>query len=211
MDDFFNYVLYSRRRRRRRARRHSKRHKLLVSASLVCFLVLVTYLAFQFSPVERDYMYPFPYRKIIERYAAYYHVDSTMVAAVIKTESSFRDNACSHRGALGLMQIMPSTGAWIAEQLEDKAYSEDKLTEPERNIHYGVWYLHSLEQEFHGNPVLVLAAYNAGRGNVRDWIEKRGWDMNFHDVDAIPFPETKRYVKQVMETQKKYNDLYPEE
>ena len=105
------------------------------------------------------------------KYAAIYNVDSNLTAAVIKSESKFKHTATSHRGAVGLMQLMPETAEWIAEQLNDKSYSVEGLHEPDRNIRYGTWYLAELEREFQGNDILALAAYNAGRGNVKAWME----------------------------------------
>ena len=65
-----------------------------------------------------------------------------------------------------------------------------------------------LQTEFEGNEVLALAAYNAGRGNVYEWMEKYHWDINFKDYTKIPFPETREYVKRVLENKKHYNKLY---
>jgi soluble lytic murein transglycosylase len=108
------------------------------------------------------------------------------------------------------MQLMPDTAEWIAGQLGDKNYSLDNLHEPDRNIRYGTWYLAELEKEFKGNDVLALAAYNAGRGNVKSWMEENDWNYEFHDINAIPFKETRDYVRQVIGDRKKYRELYPE-
>jgi soluble lytic murein transglycosylase len=108
------------------------------------------------------------------------------------------------------MQLMPDTAEWIAGQIGDKSYSLENLHEPDRNIRYGTWYLAELQREFKGNDVLALAAYNAGRGNVRAWMEERNWTLNFHDIDAIPYKETRDYVRQVIGDRKKYKELYPE-
>ena len=116
----------------------------------------------------------------------------------------------SHRGAIGLMQLMPDTAEWIAGQLEDPSYSIEAIHEPERNIRYGIWYLSTLQREFDGNDVLALAAYNAGRGNVQSWIREYGWPADFHDIDAIPYKETREYVRKVLLTEHKYRSLYPE-
>lgn len=116
----------------------------------------------------------------------------------------------SHRGAIGLMQLMPDTAEWIAGQLEDPSYSIEAIHEPERNIRYGIWYLSTLQREFDGNDVLALAAYNAGRGNVQSWIREYGWPADFHDIDAIPYQETREYVRKVLLTEHKYRSLYPE-
>ncbi|MBQ1889509.1 MAG: lytic transglycosylase domain-containing protein, partial [Selenomonas sp.] len=87
---------------------------------------------------------------------------------------------------------------------------EEGLHEPDRNIRYGTWYLATLQKEFHGNDVLALAAYNAGRGNVQEWMKENDWSYDFADIEAIPFKETREYVRQVLADQKKYRELYPE-
>ncbi|WP_337610817.1 lytic transglycosylase domain-containing protein, partial [Mitsuokella jalaludinii] len=100
--------------------------------------------------------------------------------------------------------------SWPSVQLEDPAYSVEAIHEPERNIRYGIWYLSSLQREFGGNDVLALAAYNAGRGNVQEWIRDNGWPADFHDIDAIPYQETREYVRKVLLTERKYRTLYPD-
>lgn len=177
------------------------------------FILLVSLTAFfvlQFEPVQRKYFYVYPYHDTVMKYAEVYHVDSNLTAAVIKSESKFKHKALSHRGAVGLMQLMPDTAEWIAGQLDDKNYSLDNLHEPDRNIRYGTWYLAELQREFKGNDVLALAAYNAGRGNVKAWMEENDWSYSFHDIDAIPYKETRDYVRQVLGDRKKYKELYPE-
>ena len=105
------------------------------------------------------------------------------------------------------MQLRPETAVWIAGQLDDTQFSVSSLQEPWCNIRYGTWYLGSLQEEFRGNEVLMLAAYNAGRGNVLEWMEKYGWDYDFQDVDAIPFRETEEYVRSVLKNKAKYYQL----
>ena len=176
--------------------------------------ILILCMAFSFffimqsESMQRQYLYPYPYRSVVEHYAAKYKVDSSLVAGMILSESKFRNEAKSHRGAIGLMQLMPETAMWISEQLDDKEYELSELREPQKNIEYGTWYIASLEEEFEGNDVLALAAYNAGRGNVHDWMEERHWDMNFNEVSAIPYEETRAYVASVLKNRKKYLELY---
>lgn len=190
--------------------RRSLRHKYLYAfVSAAFFLAFALYLTFASEAFQRQYLYPFPYRDTVEEYAGRYHVDPYLAAAVIKTESKFQDSVHSHRGAIGLMQLMPDTAEWIAGQLEDPAYSVEAIHEPERNIRYGIWYQRSLQREFGGNDVLALAAYNAGRGNVQEWIRDYHWPPDFHDIDAIPYQETREYVKKVLLTERKYRNLYP--
>ena len=159
--------------------------------------------------VERTWLYPYDYRSYIETSAAQQRADPFLVAAVIKHESKFQSTARSDGGAVGLMQLMPQTAAWIAGQLGEP-FTEDYLYDPALNIRYGVWYLAELEREFGGNDILALAAYNAGRGNVRDWMERSHWTYQFDEIDAIPYPETRLYVRRVLEDREQYKRLYDE-
>ena len=171
--------------------------------------LLASYLVFQSDWFQRKFFYPLPYRDLVTGYAARQHLDPMLVAGVILSESGFRLEAKSHKGATGLMQLMPETAEWIAEQLGDADFTLGDLNDPEKNIRFGTWYLSSLELEFAGNEVLMLAAYNAGRGNVRAWMEKYGWDMAFSDIAQIPYQETRRYVERVLKSKEAYRRLYP--
>ena len=106
------------------------------------------------------------------------------------------------------MQLMPDTAEWIAVQLDDAGFSVERLHEPAMNIRYGTWYLASLKKEFKGNEVLALAAYNAGRGNVHEWMQENHWDMDFQNAAAIPYEETRAYVMRVLKDRQKYQELY---
>lgn len=180
---------------------------LAVSATL-----LAIYFFISVPAVQKKFLYPFPYRTTVESYSTRWHVDKFLSIAVMKVESNFSEAACSQSGAIGLMQIMPETAAWIAFQLgespEEIADDIKHLRNPETNIRYGTWYLAELRDEFKGNDVLALAAYNAGRGNVHEWIEQNHWDENFSDVDKIPYAETRDYVKCVLHCREKYSRLY---
>lgn len=175
---------------------------------MILVLASLSYFIWQNEDFQRKYLYPYDYQDTINFYADRYEVDRNLVASVILAESKFRQEATSVHGARGLMQIMPETGSWIATQIEDDSFSVDKLYNVNMNIKYGTWYLSELQTEFEGNEVLALAAYNAGRGNVYEWMEKYHWDINFKDYTKIPFPETREYVKRVLENKKHYNKLY---
>ena len=180
---------------------------LAISAALVAIYFLMSV-----PTVQKKFLYPFPYRSTVESYSARWKVDKFLAIAVMKVESNFSEAAHSQSGAVGLMQIMPETAAWIAYQLgeQPEEASEDikNLRDPETNIRYGTWYLAELEDEFKGNDVLALAAYNAGRGNVHEWIKENHWNENFSDVDKIPYAETRDYVKRVLHCREKYAKLY---
>lgn len=175
---------------------------------MILVLASLSYFIWQNEDFQRKYLYPYDYQDTINFYADRYEVDRNLVASVILAESKFRQDATSVHGARGLMQIMPETGSWIATQIEDDSFSVDKLYNVNMNIKYGIWYLSELQTEFEGNEVLALAAYNAGRGNVYEWMEKYHWNINFKDYTKIPFPETREYVKRVLENKKHYNKLY---
>jgi len=192
----------------RQRREKERQRRALILAVVVFALALAAYFLSQSEPVQRRYLYPYPYQELVELYAKANGVDSALVASVIMNESRFQNDARSPRGAIGLMQIMPETAQWIAVQLGDDNFSLEKLHEPETNIRYGVWYLAELQREFAGNNILALAAYNAGRGTVRDWIEEGDWPWTFHALDKIPYPETRSYVKNVLQNRIRYEKLY---
>ena len=194
-------------------RRTSGVRNLRLRLWLLLRLVVAAAIAFAlvggWTIVERTWLYPYDYRSYIETSAAQQRADPFLVAAVIKHESKFQSTARSDGGAVGLMQLMPQTAAWIAGQLGEP-FTEDYLYDPALNIRYGVWYLAELEREFGGNDILALAAYNAGRGNVREWMERWHWTDQFDEIEAIPYPETRLYVRRVLEDREQYKRLYDE-
>ena len=185
------------------------RLRLWLLLRLVVAAVIAFALVGGWTIVERTWLYPYDYRSYIETSAAQQRADPFLVAAVIKHESKFQSTARSDGGAVGLMQLMPQTAAWIAGQLGEP-FTEDYLYDPALNIRYGVWYLAELEREFGGNDILALAAYNAGRGNVREWMERWHWTDQFDEIEAIPYPETRLYVRRVLEDREQYKRLYDE-
>lgn len=151
--------------------------------------------------------FPLPYREAVEAQAARHGIDPLLVMAVIREESSFNPRAVSSRGAVGLMQIMPATGAWIAAQLGED-FSPAKLFDPAANIRYGTWYLHALIAEFGGDLVRALAAYNAGNNRVSEWLSVGIWDGSLERIGRLPFPETKRYLIRIRRSHAIYRFLY---
>lgn len=180
------------------------------SKKIFAFFVIAILAAFSMLtiPIFEKVIYPYPNRAIIENYASQYGVDPLLVVSVIREESKFFPKSESHKGAKGLMQLMPTTAQSIAESLGDKTYSEDDLLEPEKNIQYGTWYLASLQRVFDNNTTLVTAAYNGGRGHVQRWIKDGQLDPNNIRIQDIPFKETRDYVGRVLKSYEKYNKLY---
>jgi Soluble lytic murein transglycosylase and related regulatory proteins (some contain LysM/invasin domains) len=144
---------------------------------------------------------------IIEKYAYSYEIDPLLVVSVMREESKFLPRSESHKGATGLMQLMPNTAQEIAKGLGDRDYNEQDLVNPEINIQYGTWYLASLKKEFN-NTILLLAAYNGGRGHVKEWIDNKQIDITQVRQQDIPFGETRQYVEKVLRSYQKYSKLY---
>lgn len=176
--------------------------------ALIAIICVAIYAAVHLPTAQKKILYPFPYRDEIEKHARHYQVDKFLAVSVMKVESNFSEEAHSSSGAVGLMQLMPETAIWIASCLDEEPPNFDEMHDCERNIKYGIWYLAELEDEFYGNEILALAAYNAGRGNVQHWIQENGWSKNFSDVEAIPYDETRLYVKRVLHCREKYAELY---
>jgi len=165
---------------------------------LACIFVLI-------PQIERA-QYKLEYAELIEKYAAQYGIDPYFVAAVIHTESGFDPEAISSAGAMGLMQIMPETGEWIAGKLGVEDFTADDLLNPETNIEMGCWYLQFLQERFDTLPV-IMAAYNAGHNKVKEWLQ----DPQYSDgtnLTNIPYEETDNYVKKVTKAYEKYKELY---
>lgn len=131
--------------------------------------------------------YPLHYAAYVRVHARENHLDPALLAAVIDQESKFDTNAESSSGAIGLMQLTPSTAKGIAIRTGGSAFRTNDLYDPEINIRYGSWYLRNLFRKY-GSERLVLAAYNAGQGNVDRWRR---------EGEPIQFPETRAYVNRV--------------
>lgn len=174
---------------------------------LLLSVILIAYVIWQIPSVEKI-VYPYPHKATIQKYAAQYGVDPLLVVAVIREESKFLPQSESHKGAIGLMQLMPNTAKSIAASLGDKTYSEAELLNPEKNIQYGTWYLASLQKVFSNNTTLVIAAYNGGRGHVQEWINSGQIDPQNIQQQDIPYKETRDYVSRVLKSYNKYISLY---
>ena len=185
-------------------KRWTKGKKIFI-VSIIAVLSALTILSL---PILEKIIYPYPNQAIIEKYATQYGVDPLFVISVIREESNFLPQSESHKGAKGLMQLMPSTAQEVAKSLGDKTYSEEGLLIPEKNIQYGTWYLASLQKAFAGNTTLVTAAYNGGRGHVQEWITSGQIDSKNIHIEDIPFKETRDYVGRVLKSYEKYNKLY---
>ena len=176
----------------------------IISILIVAALVAVLWTTID-TAIDKN-SHPLEYIETVEKYADEYSVPKELILAVIKTESKFRSDAVSAKGAIGLMQIKPSTYEWLCEKNADTSDNPDLLYTPEVNITYGTYYLDMLYSEF-GTWELALAAYNGGPSNVRKWLKDPEYSQNGVLVN-IPFKETREYVEKVMNAKDKYTELY---
>ena len=151
---------------------------------------------------------PVRHQEIVERYSAEMNIDPNLVYAIIKNESNFRANAVSHAGASGLMQLMEDTAVWASEQMGFYEFTVDDIFNPEVNIRIGVWYIAHLLNLYDGNLTNALAAYNAGQGNVNQWLSDPANVGEDGSLQNIPFGETRRYVERVLHALEVYRVLY---
>lgn len=153
--------------------------------------------------------YPRAYWDSIVAYARKYKQDPYFIAAIMREESQFKFDALSSAGARGLLQVMPSTGSRVARRINMRGFNSEKLYEPDTVINIGTWYVSQLMKQFKNNPLLVAAAYNAGPAAVSSWLS-RVKNIPDHDefVEAIPYKETRGYVKKVIRNYEEYRRIY---
>ena len=137
-------------------------------------------------------------------YSKEFYLDSALVFSVIKVESGFNLKAKSPKGAVGLMQILPSTAEYIAKSLGVKNYD---LYNVDTNIRFGCYYLRYLINKFTGLTE-SLCAYNAGEGNVRSWLKDDRYSSDGKTLQKIPFSETNNYVNKIYKSLDKYKKMY---
>jgi soluble lytic murein transglycosylase len=156
------------------------------------------------EPVGRA-TFPLEHENALGEGAERHGLSPALVAAVIYVESGFDEAVRSHSGAVGLMQVMPSTAEEIADHSGGTTFTTADLRDPRVNVRYGCYYLRLLLDRYRGSLVCALAAYNAGAANVDEWIGRCGGDLA---VDDIPFAETREYVGQVLHYRDIYRDVY---
>lgn len=150
--------------------------------------------------------FPFPYRDIIYSSAADHDLSPYLVAALIREESRFRGGAISGKGARGLMQLMPSTAEWVADQM-GMDYEGMDIHDPETNVALGTWYFSHLMDRFQSVPPAV-AAYNGGMARVSTWMDQGIWTGSLEDLHRIPAEETRVFVRRVVNSYSVYRWLY---
>ena len=167
--------------------------------------LFVLLLCFMAEVLTLSMLFPIKHMDIINAHAG--ELEPSLVLAVIMAESSFNEDAYSHAGAQGLMQLMPPTAADIASRMGLVNFEPQHVWEPEVNIAIGAFYLNWLKVQFDGNLDLALAAYNAGQGRVNGWLNDPELSRDGVTLDRIPFPETENYLRRIGQFQHIYRFL----
>ncbi len=156
------------------------------------------YAAVMGSDELTELLFPTMFLDAGRREAARYGMNPAWPFSIIRQESRFKPDATSWSNAKGLMQIIPSTGRWIAQKLNVRPFYTNSLYKPQQNIPFGTWYFSHLLETFDGNAEYAVGAYNGGPGNMRKWIAK--YDTSDIDmfIESIPRDESRGYIKKVM-------------
>lgn len=138
---------------------------------------------------------PLAYQEDVQKAADRYGLDPSWLNGAILQESTFRPDVVSSSNAIGLMQVMPSTGSYIAHLKGRKTFDTSTLYDPEVNLDFGAFYFDYLLKQFDGDLMMVLIAYNGGPGNARTWKANyyKG-DMDLF-IESIPASETRNFVR----------------
>ncbi len=155
-------------------------------------------------------IYPFPYQDVIVKNARLQKQDPYLIAALIRQESMFNPTVRSNAGAIGLMQVMPRTGASVARRIGIRNYSTSRLTDPEVNVRIGAEHFGNLMSEYGNNLELVIASYNAGMTPVSRWRTLPHLNDMEIFTERIPYAETREYVKILKRNRRMYTHLYGE-
>ncbi len=176
---------------------------------IIIGIILVAFLCFYVFKVQNVILrqvYPLKYLQWVDQYAQEYQVDDLFIYAMIKAESNYDPRAHSSSQAKGLMQLMDNTAQEIAKSLG--IYGDFDLYDPETSIRFGTKYFSDLLKDYNNNEILALAAYNAGKGNLKRWVENGTIQADGSDIENIPFKETTTYIRKILSNYKMYQYLY---
>ncbi|PNK61919.1 lytic transglycosylase [Psychrobacter sp. FDAARGOS_221] len=150
--------------------------------------------------------HPMPHQNQVVSYSRQVGIDPAWAYGIMRQESRFVSSARSGVGASGLMQIMPDTAKYIARNLGE-SYSASRANSGDTNIRYGTWYMSDIMGKLHNHPVVATAGYNAGPNKAKRWQPPYGTLDADQYVETINYPETRDYVKRVMENATIYSSL----
>ena len=185
---------------------NNKKKKWIIVITITILFITIFKFTGLYNIILKQF-YPMKYSEYVEKYAKEYNVDNLLIYSIIKAESNFNEKAISASNAKGLMQLMDKTAEEVADNLQME-YEEKDIYEPEKNIMLGTKYYSELLKKYNDNMYLALAAYNAGIGNVNNWIETGTIKEDGSDIENIPFKETNMYVRKIINNYRMYKKIW---
>lgn len=177
--------------------------KIKIIVAVLCIFLIIFAMFWFRKPILKK-IYVVKYDEYVSKYSNQYDIDKYLILAIIKAESNFNENAVSKKGAKGLMQLMDTTAEDLAKNSD---INLDDIFEPDINIQLGSKYISALISKY-DSIGLALAAYNAGSGNVDNWIKDGILKKDGSDIEKIPFIETNNYVRKILRDYELYKELY---
>ena len=168
------------------------------------------YFAVDVPELPRSYweaLFPKAYWVDLKKFSTENGLDPYLVASLIRQESEFNPNAISRANAVGLMQLLPTTGKRVAKEAKLYHFNASQLYTPAVNLQLGTRYFKSMVDKF-GSFEYALAAYNAGSDRVEDWLAQGKYRDPQEFVESIPFTETREYVQAILRNANVYKQLY---
>ena len=177
---------------------------------LIHIIIIFTSTLLSIYGIVRFIIFPKKYEDIVNSVAKEYNVDPYLIYAIIKKESNFNKNAISRSNAKGLMQLMNSTANEVVQSINTIPNNGYDIYDEYNNICIGTKYLSDLIKIYNGNIYLAVSAYNAGLGNINNWIKE---DSNYYDnvnkvIEILSFNETKTYLIDVIRYYNMYKIIY---
>ena len=181
-----------------------ERRILKITSVVICaFWTFFILFVINKSLIKR-YEYPLKYKEEIFSISNTFGLDSALIFSMIKTESSFNEKAQSKKGAKGLMQLLDSTAKFIAEMQGVERYD---IFDVKTNLSFGCCYLKYLSKKF-SNLKTAIVAYNAGEGNVTEWLANKEYSKDGRNLTKIPFRESREYLEKIEKSLSNYKILY---
>jgi tetratricopeptide (TPR) repeat protein len=162
----------------------------------------------QLEAEELAYLYPLPFKKLIEESARERFIDPWHAISLIRQESAFNPQARSSANALGLMQIIPPVAEQEARKLKIKDFRPEQLTDPSMSVRIGSFHLGELYTHFESSVIVSTAGYNAGRPPVYSWLKHYSHPLPYVFIDRISFAETRKYVRSILRNYLNYSRIY---
>lgn len=185
--------------------------KTVIFLLVIILLLTVGFVLFKIIRVQDIILkniYPTKYSEYVEKYSEENGIDKYLVYAIIKAESNFNPDVTSSSDARGLMQLMEETAIERSNIIDNDTVETHDLYDPETNIKLGTSYFAYLLGLYDDNIVLALTAYNAGLGNVEQWIKDGIIKSDGSDIENIPYTETSNYVRKILRDYQMYLKIY---